>query len=100
VLSVTRRGRNAVAPVENRCQARKAVMKANIGTVDRVVRVIAGLVIIGVGVAYRSWWGLIGLLPLLTAAIRYCPAYVPFGIRTCPRDAEKTPAPPAGPKTP
>ena len=38
-------------------------MKANIGTVDRVVRVIVGLVIIGVGIYFRSWWGLIGLLP-------------------------------------
>jgi hypothetical protein len=73
-------------------------MKANIGTVDRVVRVIVGLGILGVGIAYRSWWGLIGLMPLLTAAIRCCPAYVPFGLSTCPRDAEKAPTPPEGPK--
>jgi len=57
-------------------------MKANIGTVDRVVRVIVGLVIIGAGIYFRSWWGLIGLLPLLTAGIRFCPVYVPFGIST------------------
>ncbi len=72
-------------------------MKANIGTVDRVIRVIAGLVIIGLGIYGRSWWGLIGLLPLLTAVVRFCPAYVPFGLSTCPCETEK-PAPPDGPK--
>jgi len=51
----------------------KMVLKANIGTADRAVRVVAGLAIIGTGTYYRSWWGLIGLAPLLTAAIRICP---------------------------
>ncbi|MDD2763292.1 MAG: DUF2892 domain-containing protein [Opitutaceae bacterium] len=73
-------------------------MKANIGTADRVVRIIIGLAIIGVGICYRSWWGLIGLLPLLTAAVRFCPAYVPFGISTCKAEGEKPPVPPGGPK--
>ena len=73
-------------------------MKANIGTVDRVIRVIAGLVIIGLGVYGRSWWGLLGLLPLLTAAVRFCPAYVPFGLSTCPRETPKPPEAPGGPK--
>jgi hypothetical protein len=73
-------------------------MKANIGTVDRAIRVIAGVVIVGLGIWCRSWWGLIGLLPLLTAAVRFCPAYVPFGFCTCPREAEKPAVPPEGPK--
>jgi hypothetical protein len=73
-------------------------MKANIGTADRAIRVVVGLVIIGLGVWSRSWWGLIGLLPLLTAAVRFCPAYVPFGLTTCPRETEKPPAPSDGPK--
>ncbi len=64
-------------------------MKANIGTADRVVRVIAGLVIVGVGTYYQSWWALIGLLPLLTAAVRVCPAYLPFGVSTCKADIDK-----------
>jgi hypothetical protein len=70
-------------------------MKVNIGTVDRVIRVTVGVVIVGFGVCYRSWWGIVGLLPLLTAAARICPAYVPFGISTCPCETEK---PPEGPK--
>ena len=73
-------------------------MKVNIGTADRVVRVIAGLAIIGVGIYARSWWGLIGLAPLLTAAIRFCPAYVPFGFSTCKVATENPPVPPGGPK--
>ena len=73
-------------------------MTTNIGTVDRVVRVVVGLVIIGMGICFRNWWGLIGLLPLLTAAVRFCPAYVPFGITTCKTESPKPPVPPDGPK--
>ena len=73
-------------------------MTTNIGTVDRVVRVVVGLVIVGVGICFRSWWGPIGLLPLLTAVVRFCPAYVPFGLSTCPCETEKPSVPPGGPK--
>lgn len=58
-------------------------MKTNVGFVDRVVRVIAGCAILGAGYYFQSWWGLLGLLPLLTAACGYCPAYLPFGLNTC-----------------
>lgn len=73
-------------------------MTANIGTVDRVVRIVVGLVILGLGVYYKSWWGLIGLLPIATAIVRFCPAYLPFGINTCAAKAETTP--PAAPPPP
>jgi hypothetical protein len=58
-------------------------MKRNIGGADRIVRIVVGLGIIGAGVAYQSWLGAIGLVPLATAAIGWCPAYLPFGISTC-----------------
>lgn len=58
-------------------------MEKNIGTVDRVIRVVLGLAIIGAGVYYQSWWGVIGVIPLATAAIGTCPAYLPFGMSTC-----------------
>lgn len=64
-------------------------MKSNIGSIDRVIRIIAGLVILGAGYYYKSWWGLVGLLPLFTATVRICPAYLPFGIRTCAKQDEK-----------
>jgi len=58
-------------------------MKCNIGKADRMVRIILGIVIILIGVYFKSWWGAVGLLPILTAIIRWCPAYVPFGISSC-----------------
>ena len=57
-------------------------MKRNIGSVDRIVRVIIGLVLIALGVYFNSWWGAVGLIPLITAAIGWCPLYVPFGLTT------------------
>ncbi len=58
-------------------------MKRNMGSADRVVRVVLGLAIIAAGAYFRSWLGLIGIVPLATAAIGWCPAYLPFGISTC-----------------
>ena len=60
-------------------------MKCNIGKTDRAVRVIIGLALLAGGAYFHSWWGLVGLMPLLTAAFGYCPAYLPFGISTCKR---------------
>jgi predicted RND superfamily exporter protein len=58
-------------------------MKKNIGTTDRTIRIIAGIIIIALGVWFKSWWGLIGLLPLATALIGWCPPYALLGISTC-----------------
>lgn len=58
-------------------------MKKNIGSIDRVIRVILGLVIIGLGIGFKSWLGLIGLVPIFTTTIGWCPLYAPFGITTC-----------------
>lgn len=63
-------------------------MKKNIGSTDRVIRVVAGLLIIALGVLYQSWWGLIGIIPLVTATAGFCPAYLPFGISTCKTKTE------------
>lgn len=57
-------------------------MKCNIGNTDRVVRIILGLIILAVGLILHSWWGLIGLVPLGTALVRWCPLYIPFKIST------------------
>jgi hypothetical protein len=58
-------------------------MLKNIGSADRVVRVVVGLAIIAAGFYFKSWWGAVGVVPLFTAAIGWCPAYMPFGITTC-----------------
>lgn len=57
-------------------------MKCNIGKTDRAVRIAIGLAIIAAGIYFNELWGIIGLMPLATGLIRWCPAYVPFGITT------------------
>lgn len=58
-------------------------MKKNVGGADKILRIIAGLVIIALGINFQSWWGLVGIVPLFTALTGTCPAYLPFGISTC-----------------
>ena len=60
-------------------------MKSNVGSIDRILRIIIGLAVLGAGYTFKSWWGLVGLLPLLTATFRLCPAYLHFGLSTCSR---------------
>jgi hypothetical protein len=57
-------------------------MKKNMGKSDRWIRVILGLAIIAAGIYFKSWWGLIGIIPLATSLISTCPLYLPFGIST------------------
>ena len=60
-------------------------MKANEGKVDRIFRVIVGLGLISlVFVGPQTPWGWIGLVPLLTGAMGFCPLYKIFGFDTCP----------------
>ena len=57
-------------------------MQCNVGKTDRMIRKVAGVVIIAAGIYYQSWWGAIGIVPLLTGALRWCPPYQLFGIST------------------
>lgn len=57
-------------------------MQCNVGKTDRVIRLLAGAGIIAAGLYYESWWGAIGLLPIITAALRWCPPYQLLGIST------------------
>ncbi|RMF84006.1 MAG: DUF2892 domain-containing protein [Nitrospirae bacterium] len=62
-------------------------MDKNVGGVDRALRILVGLVLIAlVFVGPKTPWGWIGLLPLATGLVGWCPAYAPFGIRTCRRE--------------
>ncbi|MBN2282078.1 MAG: DUF2892 domain-containing protein [Candidatus Marinimicrobia bacterium] len=58
-------------------------MKCNVGKTDKILRIVIGLSIIGLGLFLKSWWGLLGIVPLLTALCNTCPLYLPFGISTC-----------------
>ncbi len=56
-------------------------MKKNVGTIDRTIRIIIGLVIISlIFWGPKSAWGLIGILPLMTGLVGWCPPYTLFGI--------------------
>ncbi len=59
-------------------------MHCNVGGMDRILRILIGLVLIGLAVSgIFSPWGWIGVVPLATGAMGWCPAYLPFGIKTC-----------------
>ena len=61
-------------------------MRSNVGGVDRILRAVAGLVVLSlVFVGPQSWWGLLGLIPLVTAVVGFCPAYPLLGVSTCAR---------------
>jgi hypothetical protein len=57
-------------------------MKCNMGKADRTFRGILGVVILAAGFFFSSWWGLLGLVLLGTALVKWCPAYVPFKLDT------------------
>ena len=60
-------------------------MKFNVGTVDRALRIIVGLVLIGLAATGTvGWWGWLGVVPLFTGLFRFCPAYGLLGINTRP----------------
>ena len=59
-------------------------MFKNVGGVDRAVRIVAGLGILSLAfIGPQTAWGYIGLVPLVTGLVGWCPAYLPFGIKTC-----------------
>jgi hypothetical protein len=60
-------------------------MKTNEGSIDRAVRIIAGIALIALAATHTiGVWGYIGIMPLLTGILGICPAYSIFGINTCP----------------
>ena len=62
-------------------------MKFNVGSTDRVLRIIAGLVLIGLAATGTvGVWGYIGIVPLLTGIFKFCPAYTLLGLSTCPME--------------
>lgn len=57
-------------------------MTKNIGKVDKVVRLVLAMAIAVLGIVFKSWLGLIAIVPLATALVGTCPLYLPFGIST------------------
>jgi len=62
----------------------ESFMKANVGGIDRIVRILAGLALIGWALLGGPMWAWIGLVPLATGLFRFCPVYPLLGLSTCP----------------
>ncbi|WP_214000620.1 DUF2892 domain-containing protein [Arsukibacterium sp.] len=59
-------------------------MKSNVGGIDKVIRIIAGVVLIALAATGTiGLWGWIGVVPLLTGLFNFCPLYSVLGIKTC-----------------
>ncbi|MFL5282575.1 MAG: DUF2892 domain-containing protein [Rhodopila sp.] len=59
-------------------------MIANVGGFDRIARIVLGLaLILAAATGFLGWWAWIGVVPLATGIFRFCPAYLPFGLKTC-----------------
>lgn len=64
-------------------------MKFNVGGLDRILRIVIGLVLIALAATGTvGWWGWLGVIPLLTGVVRFCPLYSLIGINTCPLKAK------------
>lgn len=62
-------------------------MKQNVGSIDRFVRIAIGIMLLALILVLEGnvrWWGLVGLVPLLTGIFGTCPLYSMFGMSTCP----------------
>lgn len=58
-------------------------MKSNVGSSDKIIRIVLGAAIIAAGFYFKSWFGLVGIVPLLTAFVSFCPLYSLIGVNTC-----------------
>ncbi|MBC7213686.1 YgaP family membrane protein [Extensimonas perlucida] len=62
-------------------------MKVNVGGIDRILRIVVGLVLILLAATGTvGWWGWIGVVPLLTGLFKFCPLYSLLGMNTCPME--------------
>ena len=55
-------------------------MHHNVGGIDQIQRIVLGVVICSIGVIYNNWWGMVGLIPLVTGTMRWCPLYNLVGL--------------------
>lgn len=59
-------------------------MQANVGSIDRVIRILIGVALIAATLfGLIGTWGWVGVVAIATGVFRFCPAYLPFGLRTC-----------------
>ena len=64
-------------------------MKCNIGKKDKIIRSIIALLFFAVGLIFHTWWGLLGVVPLVTVFTGFCGFYVPLKINTLKKSEQK-----------
>jgi hypothetical protein len=65
-------------------------MKKNVGGIDRILRIVAGIVLLSLTVVGpKTMWGLVGIVPILTGSLSFCPFYPLLGLSTCPLEEKK-----------
>ena len=57
-------------------------MKPNVGNTDKIIRITLAIIIAASGIYFKSWWGLVAIVPLVTGVISFCPLYKFFGVNT------------------
>lgn len=67
-------------------------MVKNVGSIDKILRIVVGLVLLAYALGFiapgtgYNVWGFIGIVPIVTALLGWCPAYTLIGVKTCPAD--------------
>jgi hypothetical protein len=64
-------------------------MNKNTGNADRAIRVVLGVAAIAAGVVFRSWWGALGLIPLVTGLVGFCPLYALIRVSTARHQGDR-----------
>ena len=65
-------------------------MTVNVGTLDRILRISVGIIILAAGYYFKSWWGAIGLIPLTTGIVKFCPLYPKLKMTTLKKETTET----------
>jgi hypothetical protein len=65
------------------------ILKKNVGYLDSIIRVLIGTLIVAAGLYFDSWWGFLGLIPVFSGGVSFCPVYKWLGIETVNPNAER-----------
>lgn len=65
------------------------ILKKNVGYIDSIIRVIIGALIIGFGLYFNNYWGFLGLIPVFSGAVSFCPVYQLLKIETTKPNLER-----------
>lgn len=80
-----------IVPDQRSSHLLEEFLNKNVGGIDRILRILVGLALIGSAVAgVLGPWAYIGAVPLATGVVGWCPAYLPFGLKTCKINQART----------